>query len=246
MADTFPGSDFARVPPHNLDAERSALGGVLVKPVMFDELATTLGTDDFFLPAHREIFDAMMEISRRQQPIDVVSLGDELKSRGSLARLEGGAAYLIAIANAVPTAENIGHYVRLVKEKAIVRRMIAACAEIQSCGYGEFGEFGQFLDQSETLFFKVAQQGRRDSYRRVGDMMPGLVESLEARSTNRRQITGVYLILFFHHEEMFDDNPELKGRVELIIGKNRHGPTADVPLTFLNQYTRFENWAEEG
>ncbi|MGA7742296.1 MAG: DnaB-like helicase N-terminal domain-containing protein [Polyangia bacterium] len=107
MPDTFPGSDFARVPPHNLDAERSALGGVLVKPVMFDELATTLGTDDFFLPAHREIFDAMMEISRRQQPIDVVSLGDELKSRGSLARLEGGAAYLIEIANAVPTAENI-------------------------------------------------------------------------------------------------------------------------------------------
>ena len=120
MPDTFPGSNFARVPPHNLDAERSALGGVLVKPVMFDELATTLGTDDFFLPAHREIFDAMMEISRRQQPIDVISLGDELKSRGSLARLEGGAAYLIAIANAVPTAENIGHYVRLVKEKAIV------------------------------------------------------------------------------------------------------------------------------
>jgi hypothetical protein len=123
MADTFPGSDSARVPPHNLDAERSALGGVLVKPVMFDELATTLSTDDFFLPAHREIFDAMMEISRRQQPIDVVSLGDEIKSRGSLARLEGGAAYLIEIANAVPTAENIGHYVRLVKEKAIVRRM---------------------------------------------------------------------------------------------------------------------------
>jgi replicative DNA helicase len=463
MADIFPGSDFARVPPHNLDAERSALGGVLVKPVMFDELATTLGTDDFFLPAHREIFDAMMEISRRQQPIDVVSLGDELKSRGSLARLEGGVAYLIAIANAVPTAENIGHYVRLVKEKAIVRRMIAACAEIQSCGYGDFGEFGQFLDQSETLFFKVAQQGRRDSYRRVGDLMSGLVETLEARSTNRRQITGVPtgftrldditsglqpenlivvaarpamgktawvlnvavnasvghgtpvlifslemskaelmermlasearidstrvhrgfidandwrtriypaanrlsaaplfiddtsapniieirakarrfrsdsryfpptvddgpaplgliiidylqlarglgnrnndsrereiaeisrglkslakdlgipviavsqlnrglerrdnkrpqlsdlresgaieqdadLILFVQREEMFDDNPELKGRAELIIGKNRHGPTADVPLTFMNQYTRFENWAEE-
>jgi replicative DNA helicase len=191
MADTFPGSDFARVLPHNLDAERSALGGVLAKPIMFDELATTLGTDDFFLPAHREIFDAMMEISRRQQPIDVVSLGDELKSRSSLERLEGGVAYLIAIANAVPTAENIGHYVRLVKEKAIVRRMLSACAEIQSCGYGDFGEFGQFLDQSETLFFKVAQQGRRDSYRRVGDLMPGLVESLETRSTNRRQVTGV-------------------------------------------------------
>ena len=75
MADTFSGSDFARLTPHNLDAERSALGGVLVK------------TDDFFPPAHREIFDAMMEISRRQLPIDVVALGDEIKSRGSLARL---------------------------------------------------------------------------------------------------------------------------------------------------------------
>jgi replicative DNA helicase len=63
-------------------------------------------------------------------------------------RLEGGAAYLIAIANAVPADENIGHYARLVKEKPIVRRMIAACAEIQSCGYGDFGEFGQFLDES--------------------------------------------------------------------------------------------------
>jgi replicative DNA helicase len=203
MADAFPGSDFARVPPHNLDAERSALGGVLVKPVMFDELATTLGTDDFFLPAHREIFDAMMEISRRQQPIDEVSLGDEIKSRGSLARLEGGAAYLIAIA--VPTAENIGHYVRLVKEKAIVRRMIAACAEIQSGGYGD-------SDLRES----------------------GAIEQ------------DADLILFVHREEMFDDNPELKGRAELIIGKNRHGPTGDVPLTFLSQYTRFENWAEEG
>ena len=137
MAEKFPGSDFARLPPHNLDAERSALGGVLVKPVMFDELATTLGTDDFFLPAHREIFDAMMEISRRQQPIDVVSLGDELKSRGSLARLEGGVAYLIAIANAVPTAENIGHYTEATptasEEPAIASRRVAGSSPASPC-----------------------------------------------------------------------------------------------------------------
>jgi replicative DNA helicase len=83
-----------------------------------------------------------------------------------------------------------------------------------------------------------------------------LNRGLERRDNKRPQLSDLResgaieqdadLILFVHREEMFDDNPELKGRAELIIGKNRHGPTADVPLTFLNQYTRFENWAEEG
>ena len=120
-----------RESPHNLEAERSALGGVLVKPSAFDEMATTITADDFLLPAHREIFSAMLELDRRRSPIDVVSLGDELKNRGSLARLENGQAYLIELANSVPTAENIGHYARLVQEKATLRRLIAACAEIQ-------------------------------------------------------------------------------------------------------------------
>ena len=150
MADSLAdGSPSGRLPPHNLEAERSTLGGVLVKPVAFDEMATVLTADDFLLPAHREIFAAMMELDQRRQPIDVVSLGDELKSRGALPRLEGGSSYLIALANSVPTAENISHYVRLVKEKATLRRLIAACAEIQSRAYGEFGSYEQFLDDAE-------------------------------------------------------------------------------------------------
>src|SRR3954464_15452295 len=99
-----------RLPPHNLEAERSTLGGVLIKPSAFDEMATVLVADDFFLPAHREIFDAMMAIEKRRQPIDPIGLGDELKVRGSLPRLEGGEAYLMNLAGGVPTAENIGHY----------------------------------------------------------------------------------------------------------------------------------------
>src|SRR2546422_9476718 len=106
-----------RAPPHNLDAEKSALGGVLIKPSAYDELATALVADDFYLPAHREIFEAMAALDQRRQPIDAVSLADELKNRGALPRLEGGEAYLVHIADAVPTAENIAHYARLVKEK---------------------------------------------------------------------------------------------------------------------------------
>ena len=192
MADSLAdGSPSGRLPPHNLEAERSALGGVLVKPLAFDEMATVLPADDFFLPAHREIFLAMMELDQRRQPIDVVSLGDELKSRGALPRQEGGQSYLITLANSVPTAENISHYVRLVKEKATLRRLIAACAEIQSRAYGEFGSYEEFLDDAETQIFKVAQQNRRESFQPVGELLGDVVNELQTRSMERRQITGV-------------------------------------------------------
>src|SRR5262245_55495787 len=101
-----------RLPPHNLEAEKSTLGSVFIKPAAFDEVATNLQVDDFFLPAHREIFEAMLALDKRRQPLDVIAVADELKTRGLLSRLEGGESYLLALANAVPTAENILHYAR--------------------------------------------------------------------------------------------------------------------------------------
>ncbi len=180
-----------RQPPHNLEAERSALGGVLVKPSAFDEMATTITADDFLLPAHREIFESMLELDKRRQPIDVISLGDELKNRGSLGRLENGQAYLIELANSVPTAENIGHYARLVQEKATLRRLIAACAEIQSRAYGEFGDYEQFLDDSERMVFQVAQRNRRENARPIGEIMSEVLENIDARARESKSITGV-------------------------------------------------------
>ena len=92
-----------RSQPHNLDAEKSVLGSVFIKPAAFDEIATTLQVDDFFLPAHREIFESMLALDRRRQPIDVIAVADELKTKGMLSRLEGGESYLLALANSVPT-----------------------------------------------------------------------------------------------------------------------------------------------
>jgi replicative DNA helicase len=194
MADfSSPGTSlpYGREPPHNLEAERSALGGVLVKPSAFDEMATTITSDDFLLPAHREIFEAMLELDKRRVPIDVISLGDELKNRGSLARLENGQAYLIDLANAVPTAENIAHYARLVQEKATLRRLIASCAEIQSRAYGEFGDYEQFLDDAERMIFQVAQKNRRENARPVGEIMSEVLELIDARARESKSITGV-------------------------------------------------------
>jgi replicative DNA helicase len=149
-----------REQPHNVDAEKSVLGAVFIKPTAFDELSATLQVDDFFLPAHREIFEAMLALDKRRQPIDVIAVADELKTRGMLARLDGGEAYLLALANATPTAENVTHYARLVKEKATLRRLIAACAEVQSSAYGNFGDFDGFVADAEAKIAKVARQGR--------------------------------------------------------------------------------------
>src|SRR3954468_8173068 len=180
-----------RTPPHNMDAEKSVLGAVFIKPASFDEVATTLQVDDFFLPAHREVFEAMLPLDKRRQPLDVIAVADELKTRGLLSRLEGGESYLLALANSVPTAENILHYARLVKEKATLRRLIAACAEVQSCAYGDFGEFEAFLDEAETKIFKVAQQNRRETYSSTGDMMEEVLHNIEVRAAERKAVTGV-------------------------------------------------------
>src|SRR5580698_8469815 len=159
----------ARTPPHNLEAEKSVLGAIFIKPSAFDEVATNLEVDDFFLPVHREIFEAMLAIDKRRQALDIIAVADELKTRGMLARLDGGESYLLTLANAVPTAENVLHYARLVREKSTLRRLIAACAEVQSTAYGDFGEFETFLDEAETKVFKVAQQNRRETYSATGE-----------------------------------------------------------------------------
>jgi replicative DNA helicase len=108
-----------------------------------------------------------------------------------LARLDGGQSYLNELANGVPTAETVQHYARIVREKATLRRLIAACAEIQSTAYGDFGEFDSFLDESETKVFKVAQQNRRETYSATGDLMETVLHNLEVRTSERRAVTGV-------------------------------------------------------
>src|SRR5206468_3472865 len=127
----------------------------------------------------------------RRQAIDVIAVADELRTRGLLGRLDGGESYLLALANSVPTAENVLHYARIVREKSTLRRLIAACAEVQSTAYGDFGEFETFLDDAETKIFKVAQQNRRETYSATGELMEEVLHNLEVRTSERKAVTGV-------------------------------------------------------
>jgi replicative DNA helicase len=147
-----------REPPHSLEAERSTLGGVLVKPSVFEEIVATLTTGDFLLPAHREIFEAMLQLRERRLPIDVLALTEELKNRGMLGRLEGKQAYLIDLAASVPTAENITHYARIVLEKSTRRKLIDTCAEVQGRAYGD-AETDDLLADAREQIAKIELAG---------------------------------------------------------------------------------------
>jgi replicative DNA helicase len=121
-------------PPHNLQAEACALGAVFIKPSCFRyEVAGVLKADDFFLPAHRFVFEVMQALEQRGQPPgDIALVADELNVRGWMKRLEGGEIFLVALAAAVPVAENVDHYVRLVKEKAQLRALLRFGADLRA------------------------------------------------------------------------------------------------------------------
>lgn len=230
-----------QAPPHNLEAERSVLGGVFIKPSAFDDVKVALEVDDFFLPAHREVFDAMLAVHARNRAMDVIGVADELRVRGMINRLDGGEVYLLTLSNSVPTAENIDHYVRLVKEKATLRRLIASCAEIQSRAHGDFGDFDEFLNEARTMVTRIDFHGG-EMPSRIGDDLPGALDAIEDKQDNHgRHFVPTNL-------RAFDRKMTGYGREELNIVASRPGKgksswglgvaidaaTAGVPNLFLS------------
>lgn len=169
----------ARLPPHNPGAERAVLGSAFVKPAVFPLLNSSLGTDDFFVSSHREIFQAMQECSRRRMPLDLISVGDQLAKAGQLARLEGGEGYLARVVNDTPTAENVGHYVRIVQEAAERRRLIELCARTMSRAYGD-SRSEALLDEHSTDLARIVMR-TTDDLVRAGDLVGQVLEDAEAR-----------------------------------------------------------------
>lgn len=169
-----------RTPPCSPDAERAALGSVLIKPLAWDELADMV-TDDFLLSEHREIFDAMRALADRRRTIDLVSLSDELKIRGMLSRLKDGERYLVDLANATPTAENIAHYAKVVVEKATLRRIIATCAEVASASYGNIEDMEEHLTETREKFSALEMRGA-GAFVKMADDYQAVVDGIGARS----------------------------------------------------------------
>jgi len=173
----------ARESPHDFAAERSVLGAILLAPLLFSDLRGQLVTDEFFLPAHREVWDAMGAVAGRGHPIDPVMLADELKARGMLSRLEGGESYLNALANAASIPDVVGHHVGLVKEKATARRLIAACAGAMARAYGG-ATMDDLLPEVRRQIMAIDASDTNAGPVKMADAIDAAIEHIDAKSRN--------------------------------------------------------------
>ncbi|MBI3797995.1 MAG: replicative DNA helicase [Deltaproteobacteria bacterium] len=179
-----------KVPPQNLDAEESVLGGVLFDTHALDRVIEVLSVEDFYRESHRKIFRAMLALSEKTEPIDLITLSDILKARGELQDI-GGATYLAELADKVPSAANISHYARIVREKAVLRNLINVCNEITSRCYSGQEDIEPFLDEAERLIFDVSEKRVRPAFFKMGDLIMDTIKTVEQLYERKELVTGV-------------------------------------------------------
>ena len=179
-----------KVPPQNLEAESSVLGGILLENDAINIVLELLRPDDFYRESHRKVFRAIIELTDRSEPVDLITLSEYLKNRGDLDAV-GGSAYLASLADFVPTAANIAYYARIVREKSILRNLIRTATEIATRGYEEQGNVEEFLDTAEKVIFDISEQKIKASFVAVGDMIKDTLKTVEKLYERKEMVTGV-------------------------------------------------------
>jgi replicative DNA helicase len=179
-----------RTLPHNLEAERSVLGSILLHNDAFNQVAEIIDAGDFFRDAHRRIFDKMVKLSERNDAIDLITLKDELGRSGEIDEV-GGPAYITALVDGVPRSANVEHYARIIKEKATLRNLIFSANKILANAYSAEEEADAILDQAEHAIFAIADDKVRDGFVSVRDLAHSSLETIEKLHAKKELITGV-------------------------------------------------------
>jgi replicative DNA helicase len=179
-----------RTLPHNLEAERSVLGAILLHNDAFNLAAEVLDSGDFFRDAHRRIFEKMIKLSERNDAIDLVTLKEELSRSGELDEV-GGSAYITALVDGVPRSTNVEHYARIIKEKATLRNLIFSANKIVSSAYEAEEDADLILDQAEHAIFAIADKKIGDGFVSLRDLAQGSLDTIEKLHARKELVTGV-------------------------------------------------------
>ena len=179
-----------RTLPHNLEAERSVLGAILVHNDAFNMAAQVIDSGDFYRDAHRRIFDKMVQLNERNQAIDFVTLKEELSRAGEIDEV-GGPAYVASLADGVPRATNVEYYARIVKEKATLRNLIFAANKILTNAYEADQESDLILDEAEGAIFAVADDRLKAGFVPMRQLVHDSFPKIEQLFEQKRLITGV-------------------------------------------------------
>ena len=183
-------SGFTRIPPHSIEAEESVIGGVLLDNEAFDRIADVIRPDDFYVERHARIFSAMSSLSESAMPMDAVTISERLRQRSDLERI-GGVAFLLELSERVPTAANVEHYARIVKEKATIRRLIRASTEIIDRAYDTSVETDDNVDRAEQSIFEISEQSRHVGPVRIDTLVVESLSKIDRLIEKKSTITGV-------------------------------------------------------
>lgn len=172
-----------KITPQSLEAEQSTLGSMLADRAAADVVCQILNPDDFYRDAHKAIFEAILKLTGDGEPVDLITLTDELRSRGQLEGV-GGASYINSLIDAVPSSARAQHYAQIVQDKAILRRLLRTCSEITASCYGDVSDVDKVVDASEQGMFAVAQ---RRIHQYFSPLAPLLHEAFERIETVYRE-----------------------------------------------------------
>ncbi|HEX4565289.1 MAG TPA: replicative DNA helicase [Vicinamibacterales bacterium] len=189
MADTATAVP-ERTLPHNLEAEKSVLGAILIHNDAFNHAAELIDSRDFYRDAHRRIFDKMVALSERNDAIDLVTLKEELQRSGELEEV-GGPAYIASLADGVPRSANVEHYARIVKEKATLRNLIHSANRILADAYQAEEDADLILDGAEKAIFEIAEDRIREGFVPLRDLVQSSFATIEKLQQHKGLVTGV-------------------------------------------------------
>ncbi len=179
-----------RIPPQSIEAEQSVLGSMLIDKEVVPVVMEILKPEDFYRPDHREIYNVIIELFDRAQPIDLITVSERLKLHGKL-DLVGGLEYLSNIATEVPTTANVKNYSKIVEEKAILRKLIKASSDIVDLGFSASEEVSYILDKAEQNVFDILQKRSSQGFVPIKDVLVDTFNNLEELYNNKGIITGI-------------------------------------------------------
>ena len=175
-------AEFERTPPQDVLAEQSVLGGMLLSKDAISEVVEILRERDFYRPAHELIYDAILDLYSRGEPADPVTVSAELTKRGDLTRA-GGAPYLHTLISSVPTAANASYYAKIIRERAIMRRLVEAGTKIVQLGYTVEGEVDEAVNQAQAEVHAVTERRAAEDYIQLSELLPAAFDEIEKISS---------------------------------------------------------------
>jgi replicative DNA helicase len=184
------GEEFERMPPHDVAAEQCVLGGMLLSKDAISDVIEVIRPTDHYRPAHQLVHEAILDLYARGEPADPITVSNELSRRGELARI-GGAPYLHTLIASVPTAANAGYYAKIVRERAILRRLVEAGTRIVQLGYAGDSEADELVDRAQAEVYAITDRRIAEDYHPLSEIMPQALEEIEAIGAHGGGISGV-------------------------------------------------------